>query len=627
VTPPGRTRIRHHLCISPCPLRLPRPTPEETRIPDRHEIDGASRAAYARVVRPLILARLRLGAVIGFAGESGALVVNLVWAPDLLPQRVAALGAQALLSLLALWFATRRRASRHTTAFVAAYNIAIGTILLYQLTLSPTDVDALTAPVTWLMIGSMLLYPWGAVAQATVSGVLLLAYGAIVGPSVAGPGMRAANLVLGLGIGAVLSVIGAAVLERSRRAEFTERQRVRALAVQRRRLIDVGRALRTTLDFAEVKERLVSEAVRLIPAQTVGLVLRTQPRGGSRMVAAIGDATRFLDIDWEPDAVEAFSRAFAPAEVREWPGGPLDAVFGRPVDTRRVLFAAIGPQPEPIGFLAWRRDASEPFTRGERLAAQGIADQAHTAIGAARLYEAAARASRLKSEFVSTMSHELRTPLNVIMGYSQILSEVTPCRPESEQALDAVRRASVELLDLVEATLDLGRLEAGTERVDEQTVAVGELFDELASEFAAVPRAAGVKLQWDSGATLSLSTDRRKLKTILKNLVGNALKFTPAGSVRVECRQHGEQIRLRVADTGIGIRAEDQAVIFEMFRQADSSDSRRYGGTGLGLYIVRRLVQLLGGSVGLESSPGQGSIFTVTLGLRGVAGSRHRPAA
>ena len=614
----------------PCSLRPSGPDGEETPIPDRHQIDAASRPAYERLCRRVILARLRLGALIGLVGESAALAVNLLWAPDLLPERVAALCAQAAVSLAGLWFATYRRASRRATALVAAYNIALGSILLYQLTLSPTDIDALTAPVTWLMIGSMLFYPWGATAQGAVSGVLLLAYGLVVWPHVEGGGMRGANLALGLVIGAVLSVVGAFLLERSRRAEFVERQRVRALAVQRRRLIEVGRALRSTLDLRVVKDRLVAEASRLIAADSLVLSLATAPGGAYRVVAATGDAARFLDVDWDPAFAATFRQAFAPYEVREWPGGPLDAVLGPAIGAKRVLIAAIGPHPEPIGFLAWHRRSPEPFAPGQRLAAQGIADQANTAIGAARLYEAAARASRLKSEFVSTMSHELRTPLNVIMGYSQILGEIVPQDGESAAALDAVRRASVELLDLVEATLDLGRLEAGTEHVHEDTVALPALFDELASEFAAVPRAAGVSLQWDAGPPLDLWTDRRKLKTILKNLVGNALKFTPAGSVRVECRHDAERCRIRVVDTGIGIRSEHQAIIFEMFRQADSSDSRRYGGTGLGLYIVRQLLQLLGGAVELESRSGHGSVFSVSLPRRaigGVAGARQRSAA
>jgi signal transduction histidine kinase len=445
-------------------------------------------------------------------------------------------------------------------------------------------------------------------------------------------GMRTFNVALNLGVAVAVSVIGAAVIERSRRHAFRERLRVRALAVQRRRLIEVGRDLRSTLSIGEIVQRLEVAALRLIPADGVLMALRERDAAVYRIVAASGDGRLLplIDVQWDESFTADFCRAFAPAEVRECPGGPLDALVVpglREHGVERALIAAVGPNPAAAGFVFWTRGGPEPFSRTQRLAAQGIADQAFTALSAARLYEDAARASRLKSEFVSTMSHELRTPLNVIMGYNQILHESLEPEPETARALDAVRRASLELLDLVDATLDLGRLEAGRENVNEEPVAVRELFDELARELAPLPRGADVVLRWDAGDGPTLTVDRRKLKTVLKNLAGNALKFTPAGSVRVECRRAGERCVFRVVDTGIGIRPEDQAAVFEMFRQADSSDTRRYGGTGLGLYIVRQLVRLLAGEITLESTVGRGSTFTVTVPVAGTSGGRQRPAA
>jgi signal transduction histidine kinase len=578
-----------------------------------------------RLDRRLLLARLKLAAVIGLGGEAGALLVNLAFAPDRLPERLAALGAEVLLSLGALWYSTRVHPRARVRPLVASFVLLQGHVLLYQLTLSPGDIQSLTSVVTWVLIGSMLIFPWGPATQAFVAGLLFLAYLVVVLPHLGGSTMQTANVALGLGVGATLSVVGAAVLERSRRVAFAERRRVRLLAAQRRRLIEVGRDLRSTLGLDVLKQRLLVHAARLVSADSVVLSLRDSAEGGYRNVAAVGSERMHAIVDaaWGAPFARAFCDAFSPSEVRECPGSTLDPLVLRPTATlgsARVLLAAIGPHPAPVGFLAWHREQDVAFDRAERHLAQGIAEQAFTALGAARLYEDAARASRLKSEFVSTMSHELRTPLNVIMGYSQILEEILPAEGETTQALDAVRRASIELLDLVEATLDIGRLEAGRERVQDAPVPVRDLFDELAREFAAVPR-------WEPGAAPTLSTDRRKLKTVLKNLVGNALKFTPAGSVRVECRVAGAWCRLRVIDTGIGIRHEDQAIVFEMFRQADSSDSRRYGGTGLGLYIVRQLVHLLGGDIALESAPGQGSVFTVSVPLAGSAGSRERSAA
>jgi signal transduction histidine kinase len=368
----------------------------------------------------------------------------------------------------------------------------------------------------------------------------------------------------------------------------------------------------------DICSRVVAHAWRLIPSHSAVVALFDVREASYRVIAGSGGglAHELREVEWGAPLSARFAAAFAPAEVRECPGGPLDDLilpFLQASGVGRVLYAAVGPHPMPAAFIAWARRSEKPFTRIQRLAAQGIADQTFTALAAARLYESATGANRLKSEFVSTMSHELRTPLNVIMGYNQILTELLPPAPETTRALDAVHRAGVELLDLIEATLDLGRLESGRETVTVETVSVRELFDELAREFAPVPRASGVALLWEAGDVPALIVDRRKLKTALKNLVGNALKFTPAGSVRVECRRAGENYRFRIIDTGIGIRAEHHAAVFEMFRQVDSSDTRRYGGTGLGLYIVRQLVGLLGGQVTLESSPGSGSVFTVTV--------------
>jgi signal transduction histidine kinase len=234
--------------------------------------------------------------------------------------------------------------------------------------------------------------------------------------------------------------------------------------------------------------------------------------------------------------------------------------------------------------------------------------------------------TRLRTEFVSAMSHKLRTPLNVIMGYSHILSELVPPGDETSRALDAVQRASHELIDLVEATLELGHLAEGAERASRQSVPIRDLFDELARDFAVVPHPASVVLVWEPGRAPVLSTDRRKLKAVLKNLIGNALKFTPAGSVRVECRVVTDACELRVIDTGIGIRREEQAAVFELFRQTGSPDSPRLR-AGHGLYLVRQLVQVLGGRVSVESAPGHGSIFTVTLPLHGRGDGRQRSAA
>ena len=242
----------------------------------------------------------------------------------------------------------------------------------------------------------------------------------------------------------------------------------------------------------------------------------------------------------------------------------------------------------------------------------GIAQFASLAFENARLVEELETATRLKIEFMSTISHELRTPLGVMLGYAEMLGDEDEAGQRT-MLLERIRRTGVELLELIDATLNLNRLEAGHDPPRLETVALRDFFTELAADFAALPRPAGVELHWRPGDELSLLTDRRKLRMILKNLVGNALKFTPDGSVTVRYGADAGRCTFEVEDTGIGIAPEHLPVIFEMFRQADGSSQRSFSGVGLGLYIVRRLVNQLGGEVRVVSAHGRGSTFTVTL--------------
>ncbi len=283
------------------------------------------------------------------------------------------------------------------------------------------------------------------------------------------------------------------------------------------------------------------------------------------------------------------------------------------------MYVALRRGREVIGFLsAAYTGREEPFSERQQRIAVGIAQLASMALENARLVEETKRTSQLKTEFVSTMSHELRTPLSVIMGYTDMLADDVP--PSQRTAILAkIRGSSLELLDMIEATLNVNRLDTGKDQPVFERLSVPALLDDLASDFAALPRPPEIVLRWETAPPVTICSDRRKLRMVLKNLIGNALKFTPQGEVAVGCVQVGEACAFTVRDTGVGIAPAQLPVIFDMFRQADSSDTRSYGGVGLGLYIVRRLLTQLGGDVTVTSEVGGGSTFTVMVPLAAEA--------
>jgi len=230
--------------------------------------------------------------------------------------------------------------------------------------------------------------------------------------------------------------------------------------------------------------------------------------------------------------------------------------------------------------------------------------------------EAAEAADRTKSEFLATMSHELRTPLNVILGYSDLLAEnqLGGLSDVQKDALGRIRRNARELYELIAAVLDLSRLEAGRLPLAVKEVDIAELIEELRGESREAKKWEGVEFAWQIRAPLvHVYTDRGKLKVILRNLVGNAAKFTPHGRITVTARDLEEGVEVSVADTGIGIPKEALLLIFEPFRQVGNSLTPLSGGTGLGLHIVKRLLDLLGGKIAVDSEVGCGSTFRVWI--------------
>jgi PAS domain S-box-containing protein len=238
-----------------------------------------------------------------------------------------------------------------------------------------------------------------------------------------------------------------------------------------------------------------------------------------------------------------------------------------------------------------------------------------------RQHIALEQASALKSQFLANMSHEFRTPLNAILGYTHMLlhgvsGAVSDAQRKSLSRIDSNSR---HLLALINDILDITRIEAGRMPLNPTTFRVPELVNEVMSELEPIIKRSNltvtVRVQ---GRVPSLRTDRQKVKQIVLNLLSNALKFTPSGTVTIRAWHDAAArvVSITVSDTGVGISSDDQVKVFEDFRQLDSSPARGYGGTGLGLSICRRLSQMLGGSIHLQSDVGRGSTFTLQLPTR-----------
>lgn len=269
--------------------------------------------------------------------------------------------------------------------------------------------------------------------------------------------------------------------------------------------------------------------------------------------------------------------------------------------------------------------ANRSFTVQDLRFAQELADRLALALENARLFEETqakarelARASRLKSEFLANVSHELRTPLHTILTFSDILlrEKSGSLAGEQRRQVEIIQRNGRSLLALIEDILDLSKIEAGATRLVPRPTDLHSLIHNTAEPFRALCSEKGLHLEVDlsPGLPQFLETDADKLAQVLRNLLSNATKFTNRGEIVVRGRpEDDEAVIIEVQDTGIGIPSDRFGTIFEAFQQLDGSDSRRFGGVGLGLAIARRVIHLLGGEIEVDSQVGRGSRFTLRV--------------
>lgn len=281
---------------------------------------------------------------------------------------------------------------------------------------------------------------------------------------------------------------------------------------------------------------------------------------------------------------------------------------------------------ETLGVLSFYTKEKHQFSGDEVEFLQTLAGEAAVAIANSQLYERVknladelAASNRVKDEFLSIMSHELRTPISLIMGYTTMLTDGAfgETNPDQKSTLAKLVNFSQDLLTMVNSMLYITAVETQLVKAEKRVAFLTDLLDQLRSSYE-FRLSKELILHWDYDSNLPhLTTDVEKLKMILQNLINNAIKFTDKGDVTISARYIPEAnaVKFTVADTGIGIPRESLPLIFERFQQLDSSDSRSYEGIGLGLHVVKRFTEILGGTVEVESEPGRGSKFTVTLGV------------
>jgi signal transduction histidine kinase len=525
--------------------------------------------------------------------------------------------------------------------------VAYSVTLIARIIIPTTSISGTALYVSVMLLATALFIPWGARVQALYSastvGFLFLMLG-LTDRHVLG-GAEGSHQWLGPMIAAVISVAGAAAADRIRRAVF-ERERdlresaayVREEAEVAEALARVGRELIAPPAGEGLLERLCRLTAEALQSDTSHTYLLSPERQAYEVVAGFGDSPEA----WEAlrlvsypaasvaDVADALARDDAVA-LRTSEAPPTLAAMLRRGGTRAVVCIALRGGDVLLGVQSaeYHRAGAAISPTQERIA-RGISHLASLALERARLVEELEAANQLKSEFVATMSHELRSPLNIIIGYHALLLDGSfgGLSEAQGEPLRRADRSARELLDLISATLDLSRLESKRIALELSWVNVAELVDEVGREYAELPERPELRMQWSAAADLPiLRTDRVKLKMVLKNLAGNALKFTEQGSVSLRAALAHDGVELVVTDTGVGIPAEAQRVIFEPFRQIDVGRGRVRGGAGLGLYIVKQLLEMLGGSISVESELGRGSTFRVVLPTQGLLANAPAPTA
>jgi PAS domain S-box-containing protein len=428
------------------------------------------------------------------------------------------------------------------------------------------------------------------------------------------------------------TIVGASKVAR----DISERSRLLAAAREHatntEKLAEVGAVVASTLDRETVVQKVTDTGTELTHAEFGAFFYNvTDPASREAyMLYTLSGVPREAFADFpQPRTTAVFAPTFhgeGPVRLDDVTADPRygksSPYFGMPpghLPVRSYLAVPVkGTSGDVLGALFFGHSQAGVFTEQHERLALGLASWASVALENARLYADAQAANRMKDEFLAVLSHELRTPLNAIVGYSRLLRGNILSGEKAARGLETLERNATWLTQIVEDVLDVSRIVSGKIRLDVQPVELPLIVDNAVETVQPAADAKGVRLQAviDPGIG-PVSGDPGRLQQVVWNLVSNAVKFTPKkGRVHVRLERVDSHVEIVVSDSGVGIRADFLPHVFERFRQADSGTTRKTGGLGLGLAIVRHLVEMHGGTVEASSAgEGKGATFRVRLPL------------
>ena len=395
-------------------------------------------------------------------------------------------------------------------------------------------------------------------------------------------------------------------------------------------ILDVDVLLQSVVDLTKSSFRLYHAHVYLIDEGGQTLTL----------AAGAGDVGRLMTLEGRAISLQADSLVARAARSRR---GVIENDVRKTVDflphpllpqTRSELAMPMIVGTKVVGVLDLQSDQTDSFTQEDLEIYRTLAAQIAVAVENARQYEEQVETAlklrqvdQLKSEFLASMSHELRTPLNSIIGFADVLLEGLDgeLNERMEEDVRLIRESGGHLRELIGDILDMSKIESGRMELRYEDIDLSRIANDIKATAQPLAQEKSLALHLDVADDVGvIHADRTRLRQILWNIMGNAIKFTPGGSITLAMQRQHSDLLVSIRDTGIGIKPEDIPIVFEQFRQIEGGLDRTSSGTGLGLPITKKLVELHGGKIWVESSPGQGSTFSFTIPYEPRRQKRHR---